>query len=334
MVANKTSKCVWAYQSAVGTAELVIATSDSYEFGMYNLACGEWKTPMVNNPSNPYYSYDSRTPLSTDGESTFPTWKHTFNPTTAQFLAWFLGKPVDNDPTTVEIEALDTGLTCPITFRVQEDGATVPDNAQGMDAYCIGLAMTMEKDKSFIVECEFVFGALQDIDNYVNLTKDPVMPGDLLTGRYRGNPIVVWDAGVDNHALAGTWKAQVVVSQEFEVVASDEGATQTVYTYKFLKPKIVLYSVVATAAEHELWKDYIARKINTDMTIQVKKSDNTSYITFTFSKCRITSMEKTGAKNEGHYGVITTIEADSIIGSADWHTEGGITYATHWRDSV
>ena len=325
---------MWQYQAAHGTSILTIATSASFEFGDYNLACGEWETPSAEFPSEPYYSYDSRTPLSTDLEAKYPSWKHRFCPTTAQFLAWFLGKPVDSLNGTVDIEALDTGRKHPLTIRVQEDGATIPDNAQAVDAHCVGLVMTMEKDRSFIVETEFVFGSLEDIDDNVNLTTAPVAPGDLLTGKYDGNPILIWDSAVDAHAISGVWKVQVMGTQEFEIVSSDEGTTQSVYTHKFAKPKIILYAVFATVADFQLWKDYKARKVDTDMTVQIKKADATSNILFTFSKCRINTIKKTGHRNAGHYGVIITLEADSVIGSSDWWTEGGITFATHWKANL
>ena len=329
---NKTSKYVWAYQAAVGTSAIIAVDSLSYEFGEYNNDCGKWNTPFVENPAEPSWVYNSRTPTLTDLDSNFPTFSHVFNPTTAQFLAWFLGKPVNATPL-VTIETLDSGLTYPLTIRCQEDGgsANVPQNAQAVDCYCVGLTANMERGKAFLVETEFAFGSLEDIGDNPNITTAPIAPGDLLTGVYNGNPIVKWDVDGDNVSIPGVWRADFKCAQDWEKVTSSLGTTQRVYTHEMQPVQIILSAVFET---NDTWDDYFHRKAATNMTIQVKKFDETSYITFTFTNCRIVNIKKSGARNKGHYGSVCVLTAEKVEGTSDWFTEGGITFATHWKANL
>ena len=326
VVANKTSTFVWAYQAAVATAIITAVDSLSYEFGEYNDECGKWNSPFVENKALPSWVYNSRTPTLTDLEAEYPTFSHAFLPVSLQFLAWMLGKPVSATPL-VTIETLDSKMTYPLTIRNEELGGTNPNNAQAVDCYCVGTTMKMERGTSFLVECEFAWGDLQDIGDNPNLTTAPLAAGGM-TGVYDGNPIVMWDVDGDNVALTGVWRADVRTQQEWEKVTSDEGASQTVYTYK-MKPVQVILSAVFLI--NDGWDDYMDRKASTNMTIQVKKHDATSYATFTFTNCRILSTKKTGARNKGHYGSVMTIVAEKVEGSSDWFTEGGTVFATHWK---
>lgn len=330
MVANKTSRYCWAYESVPGTAEIVAVDTVTYEFGEYNDECGKWNSPFVEQSVEPYWNYASRTPTLIELETKYPTFSHVFNPVTAQFLAWMLKKPTDSDPE-VEIETLDTKLTYPLTIRLEEDGGTVPTNTQAVGCYCIGLTAKAERGRSFLVECQFAWQSMEDLGDNPILTTAPVAPGDLLTGPYNGNPIVIWDSGGTPISIPAVWRADFNVEQEYEVVSSDEGVTQTVYVYKVQPVKIILSAVFETL---DLWDDYVDRVGTYEMTIQVKKHDDTSYITFTFYNCRVMSIRKTGAKNEGHYGAICTIQAEEVKAECDWFTEGGTTFATHWKAAV
>lgn len=330
VVANKTSKYVWAYQAAVGTSIITAVNTVTYEFGEYNDECGKWNTPFVENNALPSWVYSSRTPTLTDLESKYPTFSHVFNPTTAQFLAWMLGKPVDADPL-VTIETLDAKMTVPLTIRCEELGGTNPQNAQAVDCYCVGLTAKAERGKSFLVETIFAWGALEDIGDNPNLTTAPVAPGDLLTGPYNGNPIVLWDIDGDNVALTGVWRADFSCQQEWEKVSSSTGTTQSIYTYKMKPVKIILSAVFLI---NDPWDDYVDRKATTNMTIQVKKHDDTSYITFTFTNCRIQTIKKTGDRDGPAYGSVCTLIAEKVEATSDWFTEGGVTFATHWKAAI
>ena len=316
---------MWQYQAAVGTSILTIATSASYEFGDYNKECGKWNSPFIENPAVPSWVYASRTPTLTDMETKYPTFSHAFLPTTAQFLAWMLGKPEDSDPEVV-ISALAAGMTYPLTIRCQEEGGTAPQNMQAVDCYCVGLTMKMEKGKKVIVEPEFAWGAFEDIGDNVNLTTKPVAPGELLTGVYNGNPDVTWNVT----SMTGVWRADVKCSQEYDIVSSDEGTTQTVYTGKMNPVQIILSAVLK---QNVSWDDYKDRTART-LKIKVKKFDDTSYIELTFTNARVVSVKKTGDKNAGHYGATMALIAEKVEGESDWFTEGGITFATHWKAAI
>ena len=91
MVLNKSSKEVWAYQAAVGTAEIVAADSASFEFGEYNDDCGKWSIANTLNPAESHWVYNSGTPTLTNTERKFQTFKKVFLPVTAQVYAWMQG---------------------------------------------------------------------------------------------------------------------------------------------------------------------------------------------------------------------------------------------------
>ena len=135
---NKSSKFLWAYQGAAGTAIITAVDSLSYEFGEYNNECGKWNAPFVENKSLPSWVYNSNTPTLTDLSSEYPTFTHAFTPVTAQYLAWILGLPTNTTPT-VTIAALTSGMTSPLTVRLEEAGGTNPQVTQAVDCYCIGL---------------------------------------------------------------------------------------------------------------------------------------------------------------------------------------------------
>ena len=331
-IPNKSSKYVWQYQDTVGTSILTIASSVSFEFGEYNDETGKWNSPFVENESIPSWVYSSRTPTLTDIESTYPNFSHVFLPVTAQCFAWMQGKPVQNDPS-VDISSLETDMTYPLTIRHQEDGGSAPQNAQAVDCYCVGLTAKAERGKSFLVECQFAFGALEDIGDNDNLTTNPIAPGKLMTEKYNGNPIVMWDIGGDNVALTGVWKVDWIEERESEVVSSDEGAIQTIYTYK-LKPVRIILSAVFHI--NDPWDDYVDRKASTNMTVLVKKHNDVNFILATFTNCRIVSMKKTGDRHKGHYGVMCALIAEKVTYTNDWYTEGGTagTFSTHWKANI
>lgn len=329
VVKNDSSKFLWAFQAAVGASIITAVNSVTYEFGEYKDECGKWNTPFVENKSLPSWVYNSNTPTLTDLSSEYPTFSHVFSPVTAQFLAWILGSPTDTDPT-VTIAALTSGMTYPLTVRCEELGGTNPNNAQAVDCYCIGLTAKAEESKAFLVEVEFAWGALEDIGDNPNLTTAPLAAG-LMTNPYDGNPIVVWDSGGDAHAIAGIWRVDFTSKKDWEKVSSSNGTIQSIKTYKMQPVDIVLSAVFQT---NEVWDDYVDRKATTNMTLTIKKHDDTSNIVFTFTNCRIQTIKKTGDRNKGHYGSICVIRAERVEAVSDWFTEGGVTFATHWKAAL
>ncbi len=330
--ANKTSLYCWQYQAAVGTSIITAVNSVSYYFGVYNDKCGKWNSPFSDNPAEPHWVYSSRTPTLTDLDREFPTFGHVFLPTTIQFLAWMLGNPTNTTPT-VTVATPATGLTYPLTVRFQEDGgsANVPQNAQAVDCYCVGLTCVAERGTQFLVETEFAWGAFEDIGDNANLTTAPLVPGNLLGEPYNGNPILQWDSDGDNVNIPSVWRAQWNSMQKSSEVEGNGGTTKTNYTNEMEPVRILLSAVFQL---NDGWDDYFHRKANTNMTIQIKKYDSTSYITFTFTNCRILSIKKTGARNKGHYGSECALLAEKVEGVGDWFTEGGANFSTHFKATL
>lgn len=324
MVANKSSKAVWATQAVVGTSIITAVDSVSYEFGEYNEDCGKWSIPFVQNPADAAWLYNSGTPTLVNTEKKFPTWKHVFLPVTAQVYAWFQGKPVNADPA-VTITTLTDGMTYPLTIRIEELEGTHPDNTQIYDSYGTALTSNAERDKDFMVEVEFMYGGLEDINDNVNLTTAPLKAG-LMSGPYAGNPILEWNSV----SMPGVEKAVWLEKKRASMVTSDEGVIYTVHTGKSESVKIMLWGAIEV---DDMWDDYKARTTR-NMTIQVKKYDGTSNILFTFTNCRVTSYERMGVRYEGKYASVIKIEAEKVEESADWFTEGGITFADHWNAAI
>jgi len=333
VVANKTSRFVWMYQAAVGTSQITAVDSPSYEFGGYNEETGKWNGPYVENPVEEYWIYSARTPKLTDLETKYPTFKHAFLPFTAQFLNWMLGSATDSDPE-VLLTALNSGMPVPITIRLEEleGSANVPQNANAVDCYSVGLTMKAERGTSFLVQSEFAFGSLEDIGDNPNLTTSPLAPGNV-SGPYDGNPYVMWDIDGDNVNLPGVWRADIRCEAVKESVSSDEGTVNTTYVYKLKPVQIVLSAVFET---NDSWDDYVDRKASTNMSIKVTKHDGTSYLLLTFTNARIVSIKKTGHRNKGHYGSIMAIIAEKVEGESDWFTEhgGSPTFATYWKAAM
>lgn len=329
VTANKTSRACWAYETTPGTAEISAADSTSYWFGEYKDDCGKWNSPFIENSTVPYWLYSSRTPTLVDIESTYPTFTWTFNPTTIQWLAWMLKYPTDTDPT-VTVAALSTGQVYPLTIRLEEKGGTNEMLTQAVGCYCVGATAIAERNKAFMVECEFAWQSLEDQGDRAILTTAPTISGGL-DDPYMGNPIVVWDSGGTPISLTPVWRADFKIGQNYEIVSTDEGATQTVYCHTINPVQIILYAVFET---NDLWDDYIDRVGTYEMTLQVKKADNTSYQTFTFHNCRVKSIKKTGERNKGHYASVATIIAEKVEGVSDFFTEGGANFSTHFKAAV
>ena len=324
MVSNKSSKSVWAFQAVVGTSVIIAVDSLSYEFGEYNNECGKWNIPFAQNPVVPHWVYNVGTPTLINSERVFPTFKRVFLPVTAQCYAWLQGLPEDSDPE-VLISTLTSGMTYPLTVRLEELEGTHPDNVQAIDCYCVGLVSNAERGKSFMVEAEFAFGSLEDINDNPNLTTAPLAAG-LMTGSFNGNPVLEWNSV----PIPGIEKAVWIEKKEYEVVSGDEGVIQTIHTYKTQSVKIMLWGGIEV---DDIWDDYKVRTTR-NMTILLKKFDDTSYILATFTNCKITSYERIGDRYEGQYASVIAIEAEKVTYENDWFTEGGITFADHWKAKI
>jgi len=329
---NKSSKFVWAYEGTPGTAAITAVNSLAYEFGEYDELCKKWNSPFTENQVSPVYAYNSRTPTLTDLEKKFPSFTHVFNPITAQYLSWILKSPVVGPP--VAISPLNEGLTYPLTIRLEELEGTAPNNVQAVGCYCIGTTVSGVSGNPLMVECEFAWQKIEDIGDNPNLTTSPYPAGSgavsTIKNCYDGRPQVIWDKGVGNVAFNECVIANFTVVQDHKITSSVLGTTQTVHTYKYKPVLITLHAVLKTNTQ---WDDYVDRNIK-DLEVKFWKPDMVNYVSHVFDNCHIISVKKTGAKNEGHYEVIITLQAEKVTGTSNYATESEETFGNHFKGVV
>ena len=195
MAVNKTSRRVWNYETTPRTSVIVDATSATFEFGEYGDEVTKWTMGSMENKALSYYTYDKRTPSLADGRRSFKTFKEMFNPTTAQWLVWILGKCTDATPET--IEPLDTGYQYPLTIRHEEgntDATATETFEQFVSCWCVSAYGRAAWGNPFLVDLEFAYEQYQDHDNEPQLTTAPLHAGHADTvGAYNGMPTVTYD---------------------------------------------------------------------------------------------------------------------------------------------
>ena len=328
VTANKTSRKVWAYETVPGTAEIVAVGTTTYEFGEYTNEAEKWNNYYTENPVEAYWNYASRTPTLTELEKRFPTFREVFNPTTAQHLAQMLKNPSAGPP--VAITTLDSGVTYPLTIRLEEKGGTVPTNSQAVGCYNVGLYGRMLRGNAYIVEQEFAWQKLEDLGDNPILTTSPYPAGSgatsTVTGTYKGNPECKWN----NVAVTPVYRAEYWIAQEHEIVSGSEGASQTVDLHKVQPCDIKLAGILEDDA---VWDDYVDRAERT-LILKVYKANMTNYIQLTFTNAHMISQIKTGIRNKGHYESICTLKAEQVNVTSDFAVESSETFATHFKGAV
>lgn len=333
MVANKTSRFCWAYEGTPGSAAITAVDTTTYEFGEYNKELEKWNAPYAEHKTDSYYAYNSRTPILTELSREFPTFRHSFLPTTPQVLAWMLKNPSNADPS-VNIGVLDTGYAYPITVRLEQKGGSEDFLVQAVGCQMIDLGLILERGKQMVAEGQWAWQSIEDHGDRPILTTTPVMPGMAVTNSYNGNPIVIWDCDGTPVNLTHVWRADIHFAQDHDIASYSDGTKQQVYLYKHQPIEIVLSAVFEA---DDFWDDYMDRIGTYEMSIQVKKQDNTSNILMKFINCRIENYKKTGHAYKGHYGAICAIKAEDIAVTNDWFTESGGgagDFTTHFKGQV
>ncbi len=332
---NKSSKYVWAYESTPGTAVITAANSLSYEFGEYDELSKKWNSPFTINEVLEKWKYNSRTPTLTDLEKKFPTFKHVFNPTTAQWLSWILKNPVAGPP--VSISALTEGLTYPLTIRLEEREGSNPNLTQAVGCYCIKTICRGVSGNPLQVEAEFAWQKMEDIGDGSNaiLTTDPYPAGSggtsTVINSYDGRPQVIWDKGGANVAFDECTIAEFTIEQEYKITSSALGLTQTVHTYKYKKIPIILHAILETNLQ---WNDYVDRNIK-DLQIKFWKPDMVNYTQIIFDNCHIITVTKTANRNEGYYECIIALSAEKITAAtSNYANESSETFGNHFKGVV
>ena len=163
MAVNKTSRRVWNYENPARTSVLNDVADTAYEFGYYGDEVTKWSMGAMANKALSYYTYDKVTPHVADGRRTFSTFKEMFNPTTAQWLLWILGKVTEDGGGGANIhllEPLDSGYQYPLTIRHEEGGGT-ETGEQMVSSWCVGAYGRAAHGNPFLVTLDFLKGENQ-----------------------------------------------------------------------------------------------------------------------------------------------------------------------------
>jgi len=333
--ATTTSWYCWSYQSAEGNYTNLDAADDTtYFFGDYNEECSEWNAPVKEMPQDSYWVYDERTPSLVENDPEFPTFKHSFLPTSWQPWVWFLKNPTSATPATCA--PLHAGKTYPMTIRHQMAGADHYEVVQAGDCYCVELVSQFERGTEALVEATFAWGKLSDEGDYAKLTTTPTAPagGDNgVTGTYDGNPTVTWDTAGANKVLEGVWRVDMHLEQEFKSAIASGGSTQTVNLYRYKPIEVVMHGIFEI---RDSWDDYVDREPRT-VTIKIWKHDRTHYVLFTLTNCVPINWKKTGKAYKGFYNSVCACEAEQLNITSNWLAEydgADGDFANHFKGLV
>lgn len=325
MTGNKTSRYVWAYQTAAGTSAIDDATDQTYFFGMFP-SDAKWETASMNADSEAYWAYASREPSLTALNPKFNNLKIGFLPTTGQVDAWFYGQVTEDGvgANVHKVEVLDTGLNLPQTVRLEMNDGSVDRRIQVVDAYGVGLYSRAMYNAPFFQEIEYAYGLIDNGEE--TLTQAPAMPGySAITTVYDGTPDVYWDTGDDNIHLTECWKAEWINTQEYETVLNSAGTQQTVYLYKHQPVGLTLDCILERT---DVWTDHIARNVH-NITVQVYKPTVAYYKKYTFTNCHIINVKETGSAYKGHFNARITLKAESSI--VAFTHEAETNWSTHYK---
>lgn len=328
--ATETRLC-WAYETTYRTATIVGATSTSYQFGEYDDSINKWAAPTLENVLGHFWTYNSRTPTAVDKKRSFPTFKHTWNPTTAQHAVWMLGKCTDASPDTFEPYAVGNTKKS-LTVRWEEDGGSHDCLVQAVGCYLVELYGRASIGSPYVVEGVFAWSDIEDEDDGSNavLTTMPTQCGGAdVSQMYDGNPIVVYDVGGGGEAtLTDIIMAEWRVKQNFKSVMDSDDLGQDVYLYEFDPVEVIFTALMESGTK---WDDYVDRNAK-DYSVKVQKPDGNDYINWIFDNLRVLKEVKT---SEVYKGLVET----KIICSAEKATgeftfDGSETWTNHFKTAA
>jgi len=221
---NLASRLVYQYESTPGEAAITGATNTTFEFGHFSDECDKWTLPHTINPTQPRYKYSERTPLLTDLEKEFPPIDISFHPTTAQHAAMILKNPQTGTPIT--ITPLHTGMTYPITIRMELLEGTVPRMAQAVGCYCTSAYVRGMEGSRLLTKLTFNYQALEDF-------RGKWIFNDVAASVHTGNKeITLTTTGGTLNQYAGylVWVYSGDNENDVYTVVSNTAATPTVLT--------------------------------------------------------------------------------------------------------
>lgn len=325
---NNQTRILWAWQAAEGTAAIIAADSLSYLFGE-NITAKKWKSPVGRNPINTYNKYSKRnTFIVKKNINVFDELKVEYKPTTAHPFNFILGDPTEDgiDTDIHSIEMLHTGIQTPLTIRMEERGGTNPTHQQVVDSYCTSLITTAIAGQALEAVNGFKFAKLQDIDDYVMLTTDPLKAGgnDVSNCYYLSNVTFDKDGGGEE-VLSNTAMIQSQINQSSDELL--DGTTDKVRKYVYDTIGLDIHGVFDNDTLWDNWKD---RGV-IDIEITYTKPNGTDYITCLYQNCNPITDIKEGEVEGGMLSMLH-YECEDILVSYTF--EGETAFATIFKGAL
>jgi len=320
---------VWAYETTPGTAAITVAASTSYEFGQYDPSIEKWQNPTIENVILEYLKYNRRTPYLEDGKRSFPTFKNVFNPTTAQFLVWILGKCTSGTPNTAE--PLDQGSQYPLTIRHEQYGGTNEQLQQAVGSYCVSAYGRAQAGSNFTVELDWAFQKIEDEGDASRdiLTTTPTKAGGSDEVDAYVSHTITYDKGGGGEAVIPECvKAEFRIKQDWKGALNGSATQQTVYKYQYKPVELILTAILEDNAS---WNDLIDRNVK-DYELALYKPDESYYIKILFDACRVQKIVKSGWAYKGYYEASLILLAEEI--TVTFVRQGSGTFSDHYKGEV
>ncbi len=320
---NLTSRLCWAYESTPREAEITAVNDTTYYFGDYLEDMKKFLAPAPEHPVQPYRYYNSREVGGlTDLDAKYPTFKTQYAPVSAQFLSWMLKSHADNTPAADTFAVLDTGMTYPLTIRLEQAEGTNPNNFQAVGCYNVGLYIDCALGSPVRAESEWAYCSFEDLDdNDGNLTTAPVAPAGL-SGTYDGCPNFKWNSNL----LAQCVRVRLMLSQKWESVYDPATGKQVVYCYEYEAPQIIFSGVLEV---NTVWDDFIGREARAAQ-IKCYKADVSTYFQIDITNVKINQYRNTGVLHKGHYEVEAICTGEAVTAEATTIADDG----THYKGTV
>jgi hypothetical protein len=325
--ANSTQIC-WAYEDTYRTAALDEAGDTGFRFGDYGESISKWQSPAIENVVERYRIYSENYPRFVDGGRTFPKWKHAFNPATAQFAVFMLGKTESGTPNTFSPHAVDA-VKKSLTVRWQEQGGSNDRVVQAVGAYPVELYCRAAIGSPLAAELTFMFSDFEDDgDSRPVLDSSPGLPAGV-EQVYDGAPVVTYDYGGGSEAvLTDVLQAEWRVKQEHELVPDDDRQGQAVYLYGFEAAELILTAVMEDDSKWDDFIDFAER----DYAVKVRKPDGDDYVETILRNCRPITAKKT---SKPYRGLVTTkliLKAEYLEG--EYTFDGSGTWSDHFKTAT
>lgn len=329
MAKNTTSRRCWAYETVPNTAEIVAVDSVTYFFGVDDDSQEQWKLPTKTMPVQSTHVYSKRMPNQLGLlDPKLPDFGEKYNPTTAQFLARFLGNPQTAEPIT--LDPLNEGQTYPITVRHEQRGGSTEKINQAVGCRTVGIDLSGEIGSKLTVIEKFAWASLEDQGDRSILTTNPLAAGALTSPEsYDGRPYFEWNGT----QLPEAWRVNLNQTQQYKKSYVDQSTgKKAVYKFQYNEPSLTINAVLDSAIGYTIWDDFNDGN-QRDAILKFYKPDMVNYIQIDLADCYISTFKETGIKWKGQYESVIGIVPNDISGSSNFLNEGA-NFSTHFKAVV